>query len=78
MGARASCSNSEFLNVEQEQHRQSEHPVQSQTREEISEYQLEMIRQEAHEIWLIRRGNHQPGSEASDWEEAERHYFSNN
>jgi|GEM_PF-6820393 len=77
--ARARGRACEVENVEEDrQQSESEHPVRCQTREEIAEYQAAMIRQEAHEIWLIRRVNNQYGDEESDWAEAERHYFCNN
>jgi len=49
-----------------------------QSPEELADYQIEMIRQEAHTLWLIRIANGTPGDARHDWEEAERHYYSNN
>jgi len=66
------------LNVEQVQQQVKIRFVRGQTAKEISEYQHEMIREEAHEIWLRRRVTGMPGDSSTDWEEAERHYFTNN
>lgn len=75
---RARRASRDVQDVEEERQGGAEHAIGRQTPEEIAAYQIEMIRQEAHEIWLIRRGNNQPGDETADWREAERHYFTNN
>jgi hypothetical protein len=52
--------------------------VQRESRDDHARYQRELIRLDAHQIWLRRKQAGIEGDPVSDWVAAERRYYSSN
>lgn len=73
----AEAAESATKEAEEERETQAESArAKAKNREDLKRYQRELIRLDAHQIWLRRKQKGLQGDSVSDWVQAERQYHS--